>query len=509
VSKPKARVLERSAVDEYLLGHDDACCAAWEDAYRAHLDAGVPADAARCAFWLGLCLMLAGREAQASGWLARTQRIIEPLEDECAAMGYLLIPELLEALASGDATRALSAASRATEIGVRFADADLCAFGVLGQGQALISQGETTSGVARLDEVMVSVVADELSPITAGIVYCAVILECMGLFDLARASEWTDALSDWCDAHAGLVPFRGQCLVHRSQLQQAAGDWTHAHIIIDEACQRLADPPHPALGLAHYQRAELARLRGDLDAADADYRTSNRLGYSPMPGFALLELNRGDTDAAYATIRRALQETVNVVDRPRLLAAAVEIFRAAADPASARIACDELFEIAERSHCDALDALAAESVGAVLLSEGDAVSALRSLRNAANGWHRLQMKYEAARTAVLLGLCCTAVGDLGSARLEFDVARRTFTDLGAVHDLARVPSTEPASTSALSRRERDVLAQVAAGKTNREIADALTISQHTVGRHLENIFAKLGVTTRAAAISRAYETDVL
>jgi DNA-binding CsgD family transcriptional regulator len=145
----------------------------------------------------------------------------------------------------------------------------------------------------------------------------------------------------------------------------------------------------------------------------------------------------------------------------------------------------------------------------VLLSEGDAVGALRSLRDAANGWHRLQMKYEAARTAVLLGLCCTALGDLGSARLEFDVARRTFTDLGAVTDLARVRTTEPGSTSALSRREREVLAQVAAGKTNREIADVLTISQHTVGRHLENIFAKLGVTTRAAAIARAYETDLL
>jgi ATP/maltotriose-dependent transcriptional regulator MalT len=500
---------ERQAVDAYLLGNDDATSDAWEGAYRAHLDAGDRANAARCAFWLGLCLMLSGREAQASGWLTRTQRLVETIDDECAALGYLLIPELLGALAVGDATGAYAAAHRATEIGARLSDPDLCAFGILGQGQALIAQGDTAMGVTRLDEVMVSVVADELSPVTAGIVYCAVILECMGLFDLARASEWTDALSDWCDAHAGMVPYRGQCLVHRSQLQQAAGDWTTARVTIDLACERLADPPHPALGLAHYQRGELARLHGDLDAAEAEYRTSNRLGFSPMPGFALLELTRGDIDAACATIRRALHETVGTVDRPRLLAAAVEIFRTAGDTTSAHVASEELAGIAQKTRCDTLDALSAQSTGAVRLSEGDPAGALRSLRDAAATWHRLNLHYDAARTSVLLGLSCAALDDHGSARLEFEDARRTFKQLGAGPDLAGVPWPDSGTASALSPRERQVLTQVASGKTNREIADALTISQHTVGRHLENIFSKLGVTSRAAAIARAYESDLL
>jgi DNA-binding NarL/FixJ family response regulator len=123
------------------------------------------------------------------------------------------------------------------------------------------------------------------------------------------------------------------------------------------------------------------------------------------------------------------------------------------------------------------------------------------------------MPYEAARTAVLLGLACAALGDQSAAMLELDNARATFTELGARPDVDRLAGLrgllgEPADDM-LSEREREVLAHLAAGKTNREIAAHLTISQHTVGRHVENIFAKLGVTTRTAATAYAYEHHLL
>ena len=251
--------LERLAVAAYLIGHDDESVLAWEDAHRWYLDAGEPAEAARCSFWLALALLLREQIAQAGGWLSRTASLAEAVEADCPATGYLLIPGLLGALSDGDATAARDMAVRATEIGKQFGDPDLLAFGTLGHGQALIALGDTTAGTARLDEVMLSVTAGEVGPITSGIVYCAVILECMKLFDLPRASEWTHALTNWCDAQPDLVPFRGQCLVHRSQLQQAAGEWMDASTTVASACQRLTDPPHPALGLAHYQGAELHR----------------------------------------------------------------------------------------------------------------------------------------------------------------------------------------------------------------------------------------------------------
>ena len=360
-----------------------------------------------------------------------------------------------------------------------------------------------------------------LGPITAGIVYCAVVLECMRVFDLARASEWTRALTAWCERQPDLVPYRGQCLVHRAQLQQAAGDWQDALVTIAAACRRLTDPPHPALGLAYYHAAEMHRLVGAFDEADREYRQASRTGCPPTPGLALLELARGHHDDAAATIRRAVQEVDDPLERPALLAAAIEIFRVTGDSSEARAAADELAEIAAGSTSELLGAMASRGTGTVLLVEGDPAGALTHLRAAARAWQHLRMPYEAARTAVLLGLSCAALGDRTTAGLEFENARDAFTELGATPDLDRLRSLaaglgDPAGaremgapTTALSAREREVLVHIAAGKTNREIAAELVISEHTVGRHVENIFTKAGVTSRAAATAYAYEHDLL
>jgi DNA-binding NarL/FixJ family response regulator len=329
----------------------------------------------------------------------------------------------------------------------------------------------------------------------------------MASFDLARASEWTLALSSWCDAQPALVPYRGQCLVHRSQLQQAAGDWGTATATVADACRHLTDPPHPALGLARYQEAELHRLVGRFDEADAAYRLASRLGHHPMPGVALLELARGDADRAAVTIRRALEEAGDARGRPALLAAAVDIHRAVGDTPGARAAADELAVGAASSSSPLLAAMAAQAAGTVLVAEGDPVAAMPLLRSAAAGFGALHMPYEAARTAVVAGLARTALGDHTTAGMELDNARVTFAELGAGPDLERIDALtgnrQPGA--GLSGREREVLGHLVAGRTNRQIAEALVISQHTVRRHVENIFVKLGVNSRAAATAYAYE----
>lgn len=447
--------------------------------------------------------------AHAGGWLRRTEGVIG--HHACPAAGYLLIPAVLGALDSHDASAARDLATQAGEIADRFADRDLAAFARLGHGQALLALGDETAGLALLDDVMLSVSAGRVGPITSGIVYCAVILECMQIFDLARASEWTRALAQWCAAQPDLVPYRGQCLVHQSQLQQAAGNWPEAVSTVTSACDRLADPPHPALGLACYQEAELHRLRGNVDAAVKAYGRASRAGYQPMPGLALLERARGNIDVAAASIRRTLGEAGSPFQRPPLLAAGVEIFVAVGDLAAANDASSELAAISAHSRSPVLAAMADQGRGSALLASGEAAAAMTHLRAASEVWQRLRLPYERARAAVLLGRGCLALGDAMSAALEFDNARETFASLGAGPDLADLEAAARGSKvpGLLSRRELEVLAQVADGKTNREIAQELSISQHTVGRHLENIFAKLGVSGRTAVTAYAYEHDLL
>ncbi|MEZ5098580.1 MAG: response regulator transcription factor [Thermoleophilia bacterium] len=101
------------------------------------------------------------------------------------------------------------------------------------------------------------------------------------------------------------------------------------------------------------------------------------------------------------------------------------------------------------------------------------------------------------------------LADGDAASLELEAAREAFLSLGAAPDVAWIESLERASTPGpthgLTARELEVLRLVAAGRTNREIAAQLVISEHTVARHVQNIFAKVGVSSRTAAGAFAFE----
>jgi DNA-binding CsgD family transcriptional regulator len=501
--------LERLAIAAHMLGRADDATRAWEQAHQASVRAGDPARAARHAFHLVMGFGQRGEFAQAGGWFSRATRLVDEAGPDCVERGYLLIPQALQSLEGGDPSGAFELFAGAAAIADQFGDTDLATFGRLGRGQSLIAMGETARGVALLDEAMVAVTAGEVSPINAGIVYCAAIEAFQAIFDLRRAQEWTTALSRWCDDQPDLVPFRGRCLVYRAELMQFHGLWQDAITEARRAEDWMSRPPiEPAIGEVHYQQAELHRLRGDDIAAERDYRAASKWGRRPDPGLALLRLAQGDLDAAAASIRRALDEA-DQFSRPRLLGPCVEIMLASGDLAAARAAADELATLADRFDANLPRAIAARAEGAVRLAEGDARGALAVLRRAWDLWLDLAAPYESARVRIHIGMACRAIGDSDGAELELAAARTVFADLGAVRDVSRVDDlivrAEALRGSGLSPREIEVLGLVADGRTNRDIAAELVISERTVDRHVSNIFTKLGVSSRSAATAYAYE----
>jgi DNA-binding CsgD family transcriptional regulator len=505
--------LERLGVAAYLAGHEADSIDVLTRAHSAALEKGDSRQAARSAFWVAFSLIGARELTRAAGWAARARRLLEEDRHDCVECGYVMLPEGLERVAAGDLAGAEATFTAAERIGERFADADLTGLARQGRGRVLIATGRVTDGVALLDEVMVAVTAGELSPIISGVVYCSVISACFEILDMRRAHDWTEALNDWCDAQPGMVPYRGECLAHRAELFRLRGRWPEALDEARRAYEQLAIAGRMGQGIAAYALADLHRLRGEIPAAEDAYRLASEHGRPPHPGLALLRLAQGQGGAARAAIDRAMAEPIRGRRRAEVFVAAVEIYLASGDLPAARRAADELKVIAGELRSDWLRAMAASADGAVHLADGEPRQALAPLRDALTIWDDLHAPYEAALVKVLLGRACRALGDADGARMEWDAAARAFRECGAVPALAAVEAMTPqpsaagqsrAEATGLTSRELEVLRLIARGKTNREIAGELDISEKTVARHASNIFTKLDLSTRAAATAYAF-----
>jgi DNA-binding CsgD family transcriptional regulator len=499
--------LERLAVSAFLVGRNAESDRAWERAHRRHLAEGNAGAAIRCAFWLAFRLVNVGDQPQGNAWIARLERLVSAAPGDSLAQARSDYLTGLRAALDGRLDAAVGDLGRAAALATDEGDEELAALARLSLARVRIFLGQIPLGVRLLDDAMLVVGSEPISPIAVGDSYCTAIAACHDLYDVRRGQAWTDGLSRWCGQQADLVPFVGVCQVHCSEFLQLRGSWAEAIAQARLARERLARPSRQlAYGAAVYQQGELHRLLGQSEQAEACYRDASAAGRDPQPGLAMLRLRQGRAaDAAHA-MDRALSETGDSVARTALLGASVEIMLAVGRVAEAEAAASELADLATALESPLLGATARRAAGWVRLAGDHARDALADLRGASDGFRELEAPYEVARTALLIGTARTALGDVEGAGLEFDTARTTFERLGARPDLALVPGRPG---SGLTARELQVLRLVTQGATNRTIGTALGLSQRTVDHHVSHIFTKLGVSSRAAATALAYQSGLI
>jgi DNA-binding NarL/FixJ family response regulator len=499
--------LEHQADDRWWAGELEESLALRQRAYAAYEAAN---DTRSAIVGVRLCFEHASRGdmAIAAGWLQRAQRDVADLPP-CVEQGYVTMAEGYAAEGAGDHEAALKFAERSNDLARRFNDPDLNALSMHAMGRILIDLGRIGEGIARLDEAMTSVIAEELGPFFTGVVYCSVLEACLDLGDVGRAGQWSDAAIAWCSTLSPEAPFNALCRINRAAVAGLRGAWPEAESEAFAVAEDLRYDPASA-GRACYEAGELRRRMGDPTGAEEAFVRARELGHEPQPGLALLRASQGKTDPALQALRLALAApAVSVSQRARLLSAQLDVALAAHDLAAAREAAETLETIsAAAPDVPALAASADAARGALCLAEGKVDDAVERWRSARSAWQRLKLPYETALARRGYGAALLAADLTDDASVELRAAASAFERLGATPDAAAVrallagPTELPAG---LTAREAEVLRLLASGRTNRDIAVELVISEHTVGRHLQNIYAKLGVGSRAAATAFAFE----
>lgn len=493
--------LDALAFAAWRLGHAKEFSRLAERVY-SQLARTDPTAAGAKATELALAWFVRGDINVGQGWLNRARRLLVGTP-EGTAHGYLAYLDAVESILLQDVSAISERVAALRAVGGRLDEPAVTALALIAAGLEALLTARTADAYALIDEAMLAVIADQVPIEWAGDIYCIVLHHCHRVADLPRMRAWTRSMEQWCDISKS-VPYGGVCDVHRLQVQAAAGDYRELESRLLTASRALEEVNGWAAAEGYYQLGEVRRLLGDTDGAVAAFAAARSFGLDPQPGEALLQCGQGDSSSAWTTIRVALAGGDRLT-RVRLLRAAVEIALTRENYDEAETHCRELESSAAAFGTPGFLAWAAHARGALLVRRGMFDEALVSLETALREYRTQQARYETAEIYEWMALAHKGLGDEGLAAADAATAENIFGQLGV--EPPRICGTP--TPGRLTRREVDVLARIAAGATNKQVGAQLYISEKTVGRHLANIYAKVGVSTRTAAVAWAYANGVM
>jgi DNA-binding NarL/FixJ family response regulator len=454
--------------------------------------------AAMKAVELSLAWLTRGDVNIGQGWMNRARRLLAGAP-EGLTHGYLAYLDAVVATMSQDVKSLGVHAQALRELAGRLDVPALTALGLVADGLHAMLDERMGDAYGFIDEAMLPVLANQVPVEWAGDIYCIVLHHCHRLADLPRMRAWTESMEQWCGL-SGSVSYGGVCDVHRLQVLAASDDYQQLEDRLSDASRRLEDINNWAAAEGYYQLGEVCRIRGDIDGALAAFAKARLLGADPQPGQALLRCSQGDKLGAAADLRVALAAESGL-GRMRLLRAAVDVALARDDLDEAEKYCRELESGALARPTPGFRAWAAHARGAVQVRRGAHAESIEPLQTALREYRTQQSRYETAQVYDWIAQAHRGLGDAETATVDAATAEAIYRQLGV-----EVPATwgQP-SPGGLTKREVEVLTHIAGGASNRAVAATMVLSEKTVGRHLANIYLKLGVSSRTAAVAWAFD----
>lgn len=492
--------LTRLGEATWWLGNAPGAMEVAEEAFQRLAEAGRESEAADHALRLALAWMLRGDVAISHAWLSRAKRLLADLPPG-VLHGYLAYIEgSQDTDLTGDPMPCRTAAETLDQLNERFGDPALQTLSVALRGMAGVLSGDSETGWAALDESILPLLNGCLEPMWTGDLLCSVVHLCDELGDLARAQQWTGVMARWSTPLSQTFMYADVVRVHELALAAAAGEWDLVEHELGNRADDLVGAHGWLAGEAYYTLGEVRRLRGDREGADTAFGQARALQHDAQPGTALRLRSDGHFGEALESLRIALADQVPL-RRARVLLPMIEMLLEAGDQAYAATLAAEAEATAAHFASPGLRAVACRARAAVRLATGLPGLAVPLLEEAGQIYRDQRHRYPAAQVHERLAEARDASGDDARAAAEVATAAAIYRSLGAAPDLERLSPAEP--PAGLTGREVEVLLAVSRGGTNKDIAAELFISEKTVGRHLANIYTKLGVSSRTAAASWA------